>query len=904
MRCVHDAAQRHAARAGRGLAALAPPLLQAYRSYFQPPELALHSMLRLLLLLCVQQRAQAAALPPPLLDLPAEATGTILPNPHFSWHPVCDPVAIIAPLSACGCGGYRIQISRAGGGGVMVDATVASVLTRFVPVTPLAVGHYFWRVAPLDADGTLPAAQPWSPSRTLFIVPPTREIHVPATATYSDMQAAFAEAAASPVPTAVRFAPNIVATLDPVYNGEIFASLANCSDIILDFNGASLTFTKFVGFFNFDTCERVCIRDLTVDLQPLPYSALRIDSVAADYKSFRGSVMPGHPPPEVLNITTRNGGEVMNPITTRTKRGVIEGVTFIPEFARGANGSYTVALNNAKGKNGTNPGLNVGDAFIVGERTGPGGFMVLGGSEVTVLGVTVHACANECFTSAYTTKLSILSTSMVLLPGRFKAGNDGGHNHHSSRIGAWIEGGHWQNTGDDICHVSSLVISATQQWTAPTTGAPMLRLAHSSGDPYMRDHGGGRLTQIHVGDTLQFFNRTSGVLLSERTVRNISFDTGPADPETASGVTVVELDASPGALDLGVIGDITAATNVFDLNATATQLVFRNNSVLNGRRFGVLAKGLRLVIEDNTFVGLGSGAVQYLNSITEGLCARSAVVRRNVVEDVMQLASHGAPPLFDPNGAFWASTMPRQQPVDPEAPPMVGPGVGIPCHQDLLYSNNTVSSGPHSVVQLYAASGVRVEGNTVTRCRSTNPQFDPWSFQGADSEYAVEDNAVTNVTSARLCTKHAALVKTAGDSSVYFVDYLYWTGGGISAAPVLHKLGSCHRCGDPQLCERMGVNTVESDFITARRVGPAFDCVMLPGPRVLKCSACAAADHVQQQLVFEPQPGEPTVHAISSCEGCGGELCSVVVDVDPEYWARLSVAAAPFACGMASGASA
>ena len=184
---------------------------------------------------------------------------------------------------------------------------------------------------------------------------------------------------------------------------------------------------------------------------------------------------------------------------------------------------------------------------------------------------------------------------------------------------------------------------------------------------------------------------------------------------------MVELDATPGGLDLGVIGDISAATNVFDLNATATQLVFRNASVLNGRRFGVLAKGLRLVIEDNTFVGLGSGAVQYLNSVTEGLCARSAVVRRNVVEDVMQLANHGAPPHFGPNGAFWASTMPRQQP----AADGKGAGAGIPCHQDLLYSNNTVSSGPHPVVQLYAASGVRVERTKVTRCRSSNPQFEP-----------------------------------------------------------------------------------------------------------------------------------------------------------------------------------
>ena len=78
-------------------------------------------------------------------------------------------------------------------------------------------------------------------------------------------------------------------------------------------------------------------------------------------------------------------------------------------------------------------------------------------------------------------------------------------------------------------------MSATQQWAHPVTGAPMLRLVHSSGDPYMKDHGGGRLTQIHIGDTLQFFNRTAGVLLSERTVRNISFDDGPADPEAGSG---------------------------------------------------------------------------------------------------------------------------------------------------------------------------------------------------------------------------------------------------------------------------------------------------------------------------------------------------------------------------------
>ena len=169
---------------------------------------------------------------------------------------------------------------------------------------------------------------------------------------------------------------------------------------------------------------------------------------------------------------------------------------------------------------------------------------------------------------------------------------------------------------------------------------------------------------------------------------------------------------------------------------------------------------------------------------------------------------------------------------------------------------------------------------------------------------------VVNVTSARLCTKHGTLVKEAGDPSVYFLDYFYQTGGGIDAAPVLHKLSSCHRCGDPDLCERMGVNLVKREFITGRSVGATFDCAMLPGPRVLKCSTCPAASRQglqglgkSQLLVFEPQPGEPTVYAISNALECTGDLRSVVIDVDPGYWAGLSIAEAPFECGMASGAS-
>jgi hypothetical protein len=148
-------------------------------------------------------------LPAPELELPLQGASTVLPTPHFSWRPSCDPKAVM-PVAAGGllshCGGYVVQISRvdSGAGGLVVDERVASVLTRFVPVAPLQAGQYRWRVAPLDVDGELPELPAWSPLRSLSVVPPQRVIAVSASASYSDMQRAFAEAAASPV--AVPFA--------------------------------------------------------------------------------------------------------------------------------------------------------------------------------------------------------------------------------------------------------------------------------------------------------------------------------------------------------------------------------------------------------------------------------------------------------------------------------------------------------------------------------------------------------------------------------------------------------------------------------------------------------------------------------------------------------------------------
>ena len=402
-----------------------------------------------------------------VLIAPFDGASTVMATPHLSWMPAegCPAVAI-PPAGGPACAGYRVQIQRADPGQapvVVLEGETPPIIARFVPATPLALGAHRWKVAALLAPGPV-----WSSWRSPTVAAPARTIDVSSTAGYREIQAAFARVSnASSV--LVRFQPSPGrrvlnpeeeegedarggpsrggaaaegAGTPPPTTTTVFATLTNCTDVVLDFNGAMLSFTQWLGFFAITDCSRVLVRNLTVDVEPLPYTALVVESVAADGSWFIGSVLPGHPSPiaDPNLINTRPLGEVQDPVTGWTKRGVEEvwdyfsNVTAVPDsLGDGAAAAqrYQVWLQPEAvtgGKRGrASEGLEVGDVFTMGQRVGPAGFRVVGGEEVVFLDVTAHACVNECFTSAYSPKHAILGGGLVLQPGRFKAGNDGGH---------------------------------------------------------------------------------------------------------------------------------------------------------------------------------------------------------------------------------------------------------------------------------------------------------------------------------------------------------------------------------------------------------------------------------------------------------------------------------------------
>lgn len=550
-------------------------------------------------------RLGAAAAGVILVDPPDGAVERI-PVPRFEWSGSWSPKPEAMPE-------VLIEIASDPDFANVVDRDrLAAVIRWYVPARELAPGRYWWRVATVAPEGS---ESPWSDVRSFSIRLPERVVGVRPDASFAEFRDALASAASN-TPAIVRL-EGTAYRFDPG-DADVFINLDHASDLIVDGGGASIVFTRHLRYMNIRNCRRVLIRDMTLDFDPLPYTAGLVRSVDPAAGTFDVEIAPGHPLPESgPHFAYDKGAMVMDAAGPRMKRGstlVLRHAGWTPLGGR----DYRFTAERPKQISELAPG----DIYALDPRVkGCSGFVVNGGIDVTFLRIVAHAVANEAFTSHYADRHAQLGCGMVRRPGRFLAGNNGGHNHHSARLGPWIEDGTWENAGDDTCHVSALPYGILRQ-IAPDRIHIRLSNPH---DPVGREIG----LDIRVGDRLQFFNPAAGRLLGEALATEVRTD---------ADFVEVGLDSDIDGIVPGKTGD-TAATRVFNADRMCNQFVFRGNTVRNGRRVGVIAKGRGLLIERNTFEGMGAGGVEFWNSPFGGLAAEDAVVRFNRILDCSLMAA-------------------------------------------------------------------------------------------------------------------------------------------------------------------------------------------------------------------------------------------------------------------------
>jgi hypothetical protein len=292
-------------------------------------------------------------------------------------------------------------------------------------------------------------------------------------------------------------------------------------------------------------------------------------------------------------------------------------------------------------------------------------------------------------------RLSILHSGIQLKPGRFLAANNGGNNHHNARIGPWIEGGTWENTGDDICHVNCLVMGIEEKLAPDRVRLPLRNPFDATGASVALD--------VQPGDVLQFFNRAAGRLISERRVVSVTKLKKSLDVTldgAVGDIIVGQLGAKRVGVQLKLADD--SVTQVFNVSRACNQFVFRNNTVRNGRRIGVLAKGNGGLIENNTFAGLGGGAVEFFNAPFEGLGAMDYVVRGNHIRNCGLVAREPA--------AIWATIFKTG---------------GDQLHRNLLIADNDITGCSSPAILLCDVQNAFVGHNRIVPVTSAVPGKKP-----------------------------------------------------------------------------------------------------------------------------------------------------------------------------------
>jgi hypothetical protein len=539
----------------------------------------------------------------------AELSTTI---PSFRWK-------LDVPVPAAAMPEFKIQIARDPDFSQVVDEDqMAAVIQWYVPSQKLAAGQYWWRVG---------HEKDWSEPRSFRVQPAERVFRVKAGSSWAEIKQVFAQAAGH-TPARIVF-DRAEYRLEPVKGDSVFIKFSSANDLAVDGNGALVTFTKPVGLMRLEDCRRVMIENLSLDIDPPGYTAGKVLSVAED--SVEIEILPGHVLPDSDPVFMEDRkGMLSDPSEGYAIKRNSPLVIMHDGLESAGDRTFRVRIKNQRALQFFEPG----DIYVMSpRRTGLGAdyaVNVLGGEDVVFHNLTIWSAANVCFGTYYSDRHAMLGVELKRKDGRVLSANNGGNNHHNNRTGPWIENCLFENVGDDTYHVNGLSMGIEEQ-LAPD------RLIFDIRQPFDLYCFQTQL-DIRPQDRLLFFNRAAGRLLAESLVESVKTD---------GGKLVVTMDRPVNGIHPGPIRNDKNAyyaklaeeqtTHVYNASRMCNQTVFRNNTVRNGRRIGVLVKGAGGIVENNLFENMGGGGVEFWNAPFEGLAAENYVVRNNRIIDCGRL---------------------------------------------------------------------------------------------------------------------------------------------------------------------------------------------------------------------------------------------------------------------------
>ena len=517
----------------------------------------------------------------------AASAGSISPHPGFLWQAA-------APFA-----GYEIEIL--GENGTSIDRDQIAHVARYAPAAPLEPGAYMLHVR---SGGALLHEQAFTVEK------PLQEIRISAGAGMAEIRAALQLSRERPS-TRITFEPGTY-RIDPGHERTLF-EITDIQNLIVDGGGASFILQSIARVADVRDSRHVTLRNFSVDYDIPLHTAARVESVAAD-GVLELALLPGYAPPEsVPRFMEEQRGLFYDGQSPHMAEGVPLLIEMKGPWEKTAESRYRLRAKSPGAVRAVRPGM----IYLCAPRHEVQGFEIQHCEDITLADITTRGLPGIGVSSVFAEDLKLIRLRLLLRDDRLLAVQNGGTNLHNARIGPWVEGCRFENTGDDCNHINALAITPLRQPDDRT----VVVARRLPGIMLARDD-----LELLVGDRLAFFNRSAGRLLAEARIAAVD----SSSPQTHT----LTMDRDLPQLVCGNPGKIAPLepTQIFNLDAVAGRFVFRNNEFVRGRRTGILAKGGPGLIVGNRFEELGGGGVEIFNAPFEGLHGHDLLIRDNTFE--------------------------------------------------------------------------------------------------------------------------------------------------------------------------------------------------------------------------------------------------------------------------------
>lgn len=615
---------------------------------------------------------------PPRLERPTWGAVTVSPFPRFYWERLPGTLDDRAPFA------YDIEIARDAAFRDIVDRDRVN-LARYITDRPLDPGAYYWRVRTVP-----PTGEPgkWSKDSSFTITPCAETVHAALNGSGEALPAlrrAFVRAAdLNRTGHSVHIiVPKGNYSITPATPTEMDAFGKEClllrsaSNIVVNFGGSHFAIKRWgIAFTRVDRCRDITLMNATVDWdEETPFTQAKVTAKDDTTGKITVRVEEGFPEFDAPHMVRSDGAVlVLHPsIPGRMKAGTP--IHFVVNKDAVKTGKRLWELQ-VVGKNKLQY-FDIGDRIVKFAR-GNGGQSLCDSHDserVTYFGITSYATAGGGHYTAFNdSDLAILHCKELIKAGRWFGGNADGVHAKASRIGPWIEGLIVDGIGDD----------SIAFYTRPMK----IQAAHVDGSPRVFSLYDDSFN-LEPGDEVVFFNPRKGIYYAEAVVKESWLKGGYHRVVFDRDIPLPEKTGA----------DLKQTDQVWNRSKSCGDFMVRNCRLTNVRRFGVVFRALRGVVEKNYIEGTSSSGILSLNEPfwPNGPMSSDILIQNNTLKNN----------CFDLSHPFGTIAL-----LVGKYPFGLGEGRGP---HNILIRDNTITDWQKHAIHLSGTRNVRLENNKILK---------------------------------------------------------------------------------------------------------------------------------------------------------------------------------------------